>query len=182
MTLTGTGLPPGAIANAEIHSTPQQLGTAMVDATGTFQIDAVIPEDIEPGEHTFVVTVTAEGAEPSVIEQPVIVVAPDEQKAAVPKRRRREGHRTGASGRSEGGTVDRNAPNAPSAMTTALDTVLDIIGNPVVIASAAAIGLGLLLFVAIPAELLNATLSEQYGRFTQAPAASSSERPAGGQR
>ncbi len=165
VTLSGSGLPVGAFADAEIHSTPQQLGTAMVDATGTFKIEAVIPEDIEPGEHMFVITVTADGAEPSIIEHPVTVVAPEEQKAVAPRSDEPKIIQAGAGG--EGGTVDRNSPNAPSAMTTALDTVLDIIGNPVVIVSAAAIGLGLLLFVAIPAELLNATLSEQYGRFTK---------------
>ncbi len=167
VTLTGTGLPVGAIANAEIHSTPQQLGTAMVDASGAFQIDATIPDDIEPGAHTIVVSISAAGAEPSVIEQAVMVVVPAEQKGTIPKSDGGEKLYDGGSIDGEGGTVDRNAPNAPSSMTSALDTVLDIIGNPIVIASAAAIGLGLLLFVAVPAELLNATLSEQYGRFTK---------------
>jgi hypothetical protein len=166
VTLTGTGLPPGAIANAEIHSTPMQLGTAMVDATGSFEIEAVIPEDIEPGDHMFVITVTAEGAEPSVIEQPVTVVAPEDQKATIPKSDDPKVIEASADV-GQDGPVDRNAPNAPSAMTDALDTVFEIIGNPVVIVSAAAIGLGLLLFVAIPAELLNATLSEQYDRFAR---------------
>ncbi len=167
VTLTGTGLPAGAIANAEIHSTPQQLGTAMVDASGAFEINAIIPDDIEPGAHTIVVSITAAGAEPSTVEQPVVVVAPEDLKGTVPKSDGEEKLFDGPASDGSGAAEDRNAPNAPSSMTSALDTVLDIIGNPVVIASAAAIGLGLLLFVAIPAELLNATLSEQYDRFAK---------------
>ncbi len=166
LTLTGSGLPTGAVAAAEIHSTPQALGTAMVDDAGTFTIDTIVPEDIEPGDHTIVVTVTADGAEQSVVNQPVVILAPEDVKSSGPKTDEPKIVEDDAAG-SDAGTVDRNAPNAPSSMTSALDTVLDIIGNPVVIGSAAAIGLGLLLFVAVPAELLNATLSEQYGRITK---------------
>ena len=47
------------------------------------------PRTSSPGDHTFVVTVTADGAEPSIIEQPVTVVAPEEQKAHDPEVGRR---------------------------------------------------------------------------------------------
>jgi hypothetical protein len=62
---------------------------------------------------------------------------------------------------------DRNEPAAPSALTDSLDTVRDVLRNPIVIATAGAAGLALLLFVAIPAELLNSTLSEQYERLSR---------------
>ena len=157
----------GANAEAEIHSTPQFVGSAITDATGTFEIDAVIPEDIEPGQHNFVITVTAEGAEPSTIVQPVMIMeppAPPKATAESPL----EKDPDGAAG--EDGVPylgDRNEPATPSVMTTSLDTFFEIIGNPIFIVTAGGAGLALLLFVAIPAELLNATLSEHYDRLVK---------------
>jgi hypothetical protein len=164
--ITGTGLPVGAEANAEIHSTPEWVGSAVTDQSGAFVIDAVIPEDIEPGEHLFVVTVTAEGAEPSTIEQPVTIMAPPVPPKAAADTAIEKNQDAGAGGGAEY-LGDRNEPATPSVMTTSLDTILQILGNPVFIITAGVAGLALLLFVAIPAELLNATLSEHYDRITK---------------
>ena len=93
---------------------PSSSALRWSDATGSFEIAAVIPEDIEPGNHTFVVTVTADGAVPSVIEQPVTVVAPDELKATVPKSEGGEKlFDTPGADAGEGGTADRNSPGYP---------------------------------------------------------------------
>lgn len=163
--ITGSGLPMGATANAEIHSTPQWVGSAITDASGEFTIDAVIPEDIEPGLHTFVVTVTADGAEPSILEQPVMIEAVPVPPKALAEQIEKNGSGGGYDDWQSLG--DRNDPATPSVLTSSLDTIAQILGNPVFIATAGGVGLALLLFVAIPAELLNATLSEQYDRITK---------------
>lgn len=170
--LSGSGLPPGATVDAEIHSTPQHLGSTAVDADGAFQLTAVIPDTIEPGAHTIVVTVTDPDGQPSPAQQPVTITAP----APAPTTDDDGGADGGAGVAGPGdarddsipsSATDRSEPAAPSALTYSLDTIRDIIRNPLVVAAAGGAGLALLLFVAIPAELLNATLSEQYERLSR---------------
>ena len=60
--------------------------------------------------------------------------------------------------------ANRNDPSAPSSLTTALPTLQHLFSNPAVLATAAGSGAALLVFVALPAELLNSTLYEQYER------------------
>ncbi|HUG49921.1 MAG TPA: Ig-like domain-containing protein, partial [Terrimesophilobacter sp.] len=60
--------------------------------------------------------------------------------------------------------VDRDDSAAPSALTNALRTLQQVLSSPVVLVTAAGSGAALLLFVAFPAELLNATLATQYER------------------
>jgi hypothetical protein len=60
--------------------------------------------------------------------------------------------------------VNRDEFGAPSALTNALRTLQQVLSNPAVLVTAAGSGAALLLFVAFPAELLNATLAKQYER------------------
>ncbi len=163
VTFTGSG-PPGATVNGELHSTPIPLGTTVIGPDGKFTLTALIPMDVPPGAHHFVITVTEPGATPVVVEKPVTVQAAPITDAGkqTPTNPDHSGlldtaHRSDA-------VVNRNNPSAPSALTNSLPTLQTLIKNPIVIGAAAAAGLALLLFVAFPAELLNTTLSENYDR------------------
>ncbi|MBU1588945.1 MAG: hypothetical protein KKH51_13520 [Actinobacteria bacterium] len=158
VTLTGAGLPPAALVEAEIHSTPVHLGTTIARANGSFIMNVVIPPDTPAGEHEFWVTITPVGGGTSTVVQPAkitIVGGPgtgtDDGGGGVP----------GAMG------ADRNDPGAPSSFTHGITTVGHLIVNPVAVAIAGGIGLALLLLVAFPAELLNSTLESQYDRFSK---------------
>jgi hypothetical protein len=159
--VTGAALPPGANVDIEFHSDPVLLGTTVVEPDGTFGMVVTIPEDADEGEHHFVVVVTPADAPASVQQQAVTVLAPVVEPVEPPTEETTEVI-DGA-----GGSGDRGDPAAPSSLTTSLDTLADIFRNPILIAGAGLAGLALLLFVAFPAELLNATLSEQYSRFSR---------------
>jgi hypothetical protein len=154
--VTGASLPAGANVDVEFHSDPVLLGTTVVEPDGTFGMMVTIPEDADAGEHHFVVVVTPTDAPPSTQQQAVTVVAPPGEETP---------ELVGDD--SPNGGVDRTDPAAPSSLTTSLDTLADILGNPIVLGGAALAALALLLFVAFPAELLNSTISEQYSRFTR---------------
>ena len=158
--VSGEGLPAGAPVEIWLHSTPVLLGTTTVGADGTFSLHVVIPEDVEPGAHKFVAIVTPPGQAPSTVEQSVIV-NPLPETASVDE--------TTSTVDPEAGSVGnrRDEPGAPSAMTHALHSVRDAFRNPAVLGGAAVAGIALLIFIALPAELLNSTISEQYGRFAK---------------
>lgn len=160
--LWGTGLPSGAAVEAELHSTPIAVGSTLVDADGSFRLHVTIPLDIEPGAHHFVVLVTPAG-EPAAMASQAVTVVPAKKAVASPPAKP-DPAATGDDGSGGSTGTDRDNPGAPSSLTHAIDTFQQIITNPIVLGTAAAAGLGLLLFVAFPAELLNSTLSEQYGR------------------
>ncbi|HEY2557339.1 MAG TPA: hypothetical protein VGI08_09535 [Diaminobutyricibacter sp.] len=56
---------------------------------------------------------------------------------------------------------------APNILTNAIRTIQDILAHPQKVSASIAIGLVLILFATLPAHLLNATLSEQYERFSR---------------
>ena len=169
--LSGSGLPFGAFASAELHSTPVLLGTDVANGSGTFSIDSTIPMDIEPGQHQFVVTVSADGANPSTVSAPITVLAPsgapespaEEPVAEEPEREQGTSLDHASASSNEWVAADRDDPASPSALTESVATVGYLWANPVVLGVSAVIALVLLLFVTFPAELLNATISEQLG-------------------
>ncbi|MBM7832319.1 hypothetical protein JOE59_003024 [Agromyces cerinus] len=55
---------------------------------------------------------------------------------------------------------------APNMLTGALQRIQDVVSNPAAVASAFSIGLVLIILAAVPAHLLNATIAEQYERFS----------------
>lgn len=163
-TLTGSGLPAGATVEAELHSTPADLGETVVDAEGSFTLPVTIPLDAEPGEHEFVVTVTPLPGTgiPSTSRQTVTILDPPRNRAE-PSPEAIEAvlaELGGADG-------DRSDPAAPTSLTTVLEPAQNVLTNPVALGGAAVAGLVLLLLVGLPAELLNQSISENYERITR---------------
>jgi hypothetical protein len=144
LTIAGDG-PVDSRVSAELHSTPIPLGSTTVTADGTFSMLVKIPAGVDPGSHEIVVTITPPSEAPATAGAPVTIADPN---AAAPT----------------DDPTARNEPNAPALFTNSVKTVSDVLGSPVTIAAAAGAGLLLLMFVALPAELLNSTLEQHYER------------------
>ncbi len=165
-TISGSGLPAGSKVSAELHSTPVSLGQATVGSSGTFALSATVPENVEPGDHTVVVTVTGDGLAPSTKEQAVTVI-PVEESA---------GHSTDAGGTAADtplgeandghGGSDASA-TAPNILTNSMNPIVEVLSDPGRIPAAFAVGLVLIIFAIVPAHLLNSTVAEQYERLTR---------------
>lgn len=167
VTLTGSDLPAGATVTAELHSTPVDLGTSTVRDDGTFTLNTVIPNTVEPGDHHYVVTITPLEGEPQTSELPVTVVAappPTIPQPVVPTSPTDDGTASGTGAPAPAATENRDAPSSPNQLSHALPTLQDIISNPLVVGTAAVSSLALLFLVAFPAEILNSTLDENYER------------------
>ena len=160
VTLRSSGLPAGAAVTVELQSSPVVLGTTTVAADGSFVITAMIPRNVQPGEHHYVVTVIPIDGAPAALDHAVTVIP---ALASVPAS---TGHGTSVPPQADPKKVEanRNDLSAPSSLTTALPTLQHLFSNPAVLATAAGSGAALLVFVALPAELLNSTLYEQYER------------------
>jgi hypothetical protein len=167
-TITGSGLPAGSKISAELHSTPVSLGTATVASNGTFSLNATVPENVEPGDHTVVVTLTGEGLAPTTKEQPVKVTAESET----------AGHSAEGSGTAEaahgeagtdahGGAEGELSATAPNILTNSMNPIIEVLNDPGRIPAAFAAGLVLIIFAILPAHLLNSTIAEQYERFAR---------------
>jgi hypothetical protein len=178
VTLGGTGLPAGSVVQLAIHSTPISLGSVVVAKNSSFSKTVTIPENIAPGIHHFVATLTAPGIAPSVVET-AVTIAPSEQlktlslpatpdsittpapaNPAASGTTHKPAHKTAPAG-----ITPRDNPEAPSALSNALPTLAAVIGNPIVIPLAAGFALAILLLVAIPTEILNNTIASNFGRF-----------------
>ncbi|MFL0713238.1 MAG: hypothetical protein ACJLS2_12080 [Microcella pacifica] len=169
LSLSARGLPPGTSVTIQIFSTPRTLGTSVADASGLFALDVVVPEDLEPGEHTLVATATPPGGTPSQISTPVMV-DPALDAAGQPLEEsvddgaeENAGSGEGAGGAS--GSIARDDPAVPSELTEAIPTAAEIFRNPIVTVTAGGLALAILLLVAFPTELLNSTLSANTRRF-----------------
>jgi LPXTG-motif cell wall-anchored protein len=79
--LAATGFAAGETVRIDLHSTPIQLGTAVADATGAVHTTVTIPADVEPGDHTIVLTGETSGATASVA---ITVDAPQSAGEALP--------------------------------------------------------------------------------------------------
>lgn len=160
--LGGVGLPAGATISAELHSTPVPLGVATVGPDGSFLLPATIPGTMEVGEHEFVALMSAPGysaAErrvPTSI-QPVpaepIAEVDEEEPAPTPAPEVQP---------STGFTSTLATPNAFSEQLRTL-AQLDL-GNPVVLATIAATGGGILFFVVFPSLIAESAIHENYHR------------------
>lgn len=166
VTITSQDLPPGASVEVELHSTPALLGTTTVLEDGTFSLEGVIPLDVEPGAHHYVVTVVPVTGEAQTVELPVTVSAPPPA-AEVPNPSPSPRADAGASGSGSAGVPtaqERDLPAAPNSLSGALTSLHDVISNPLILGAAALSSLALLFLVAFPAELLNSTLDANYER------------------
>ncbi len=162
ITLVGSDLPNGAKVTAELHSTPIPLGTSIVKSDGTFRLNTVIPNTVAPGLHHYVVTVAATNGVSQTAEVPVTIVvaapaaAPASVSAPTIVLPPLENPRAALDHRDE--------PAAPNILTRALPTAGELLIDPRAIGAAVAGSLAFLFLVALPAELLNSTIEENYGR------------------
>lgn len=164
VTLTGGDLPAGSTVVGELHSDPIPLGTTVVKDDGTFTLNTHIPNTVEPGDHHYVVTVTPPDGEPQTSEIPVTVVAAPETVIQPPPAVTEQILPPIGSGSTDAASADRTQPAAPNTLSQSLPTLQDVVGNPIVLAAATGSSLALLFLVALPAELLNSTLDENYER------------------
>ncbi|CAN5127141.1 hypothetical protein BH09ACT5_BH09ACT5_02230 [soil metagenome] len=156
--LSSSGIPAGSEVIAELHSTPIELGTTIVKPDGTFSFTVKIPKNVEPGDHHIVVSVVPPGEEPSIVESPVEIQLDDE----APAPQAVVADDPPASPHDE---TTRNDQESPTALTGSVPTLFDIITNPVALGIAAGLALIIMLLVAIPAEVLNATIESNTDRF-----------------
>ena len=167
LSLTATGLPVGTVVVVEIRSTPQVLGSSVVGDTGIFALDVVVPDDLEPGEHTLVATATPPGGVDSVVSIPVTVTEPlqiiDEPSVEEPETVAEPDEGVNGEG-GAGGTGVRSQPAAPSAISDSIPTIERIFTAPLTIIVSGGLALAILLLVAFPAELLNSTLASNTRR------------------
>jgi hypothetical protein len=167
LTLSASGLPVGTEIVVEIRSTPQVLGTTVVDGTGTFTLDVVVPDDLAPGEHTLVAIATPPGDVESIVSIPVTVVEPDAVDPAAPgEEAEAQSDADGAAGLGAGAApdTDRSQAATPSAISDSIPTIDRIFRSPLLIVLSGGLALAILLLVAFPAELLNSTLASNTRR------------------
>eukprot|EP01031_Cornospumella_fuschlensis_P000444 gene444-559_t len=141
------------------------LGSTRVGADGTFSLSTRIPLQIEPGEHTIVVTVSSPGRDPSTSRTPVTI----EAVAALVDIASTTDSATGATPAEERwffGTSLRNEPGAPNSVSESIRPIWETLSSPVAIGSAVVAGLVFLVFAAFPAEVVAAAIKERY-RFSQ---------------
>jgi len=169
LNLSASGLPVGTEIVVEIRSTPQVLGTTVVDGTGAFALEVVVPDDLTPGEHTLVAIATPPGDVESVVAIPVTVVEPAEVVDPAPPGEETEAvsdtPEDGSGGAAGAGSAgDRSQAATPSAISDSIPTIDRIFRTPLVIVLSAGLALAILLLVAFPAELLNSTLASNSRR------------------
>ena len=164
-TISGANLPPDTTVDAEIQSTPMPLGSTIAGADGRFSLSTSVPLQIEPGEHTIVVTVSAPGRDPSTSRTPVTI----EAAAALVDIASTTDSAAGATSAEEWwffGASLRNEPGAPNGVSESIRPIWETLRSPVAIGSAVVAGLVFLVFAAFPAEVVAAAIKERY-RFNQ---------------
>ncbi|HEU0206261.1 MAG TPA: hypothetical protein VFQ74_06180 [Pseudolysinimonas sp.] len=162
-TVSGTGLPPGSTVSGELHSQAVSIGSAVVQPDGSFSLPVTVPADFPAGAHTIVMTLTPPGSAAVPSQQPLKVVpaaAASEPTAPTPS------DSPSPLGSAEGPGIDNHGPNS-NILTHGLNSIADVVVHPAKVPAALEIGLVLLIFAVLPGHLLNATLAEQYERFTK---------------
>ncbi|HXR44231.1 MAG TPA: hypothetical protein VN759_05445, partial [Pseudolysinimonas sp.] len=132
-------------------------------------LPVVVPADFEPGAHQLIMTLTLPGATaadaiPST--QPLTVVPGTASHGGAADQSGTTEEKNGDAANpheTKGGAVGAEE----NILTHGLQSIADVAAHPGKIPAAFAIGLVLLLFAVLPAHLLNATLAEQYERFTR---------------
>lgn len=148
-----SGLPEGAQVHVELHSDPLPLVDSVVDSTGSLTAPFTLPETAPPGGHEIVATLTAEGFEtsvasigvtvvPAIVETRVLADLPEAPQPVIePAAEEETSH-----------LADRLIPFS----------LREITGWS--IAATGGLAVIFVLLAALPAELLQSTLTENYGR------------------
>jgi len=163
-TVSGTDLPPGATVSGELHSKAVSIGSAVVQPDGTFSLPVTVPADFPAGAHTIVMTLTPPGSSAVDSQQPLKVVTTSDSTGSGDDPA--SGDLPTPLGSGEAPGVDHHGPNS-NILTHGLNSIADVVAHPAKIPAAIEIGLVLLIFAVLPGHLLNATLAEQYERFTK---------------
>jgi hypothetical protein len=160
--LWGSGLPAGSAVSAELHSDPIALGSSVVAENGEFRLLVTVPESLPPGAHQFVVTVTPADGSPSTSVRGSLFRA---RAAETPPR----SHAIAQSSTDVAAIAAENPTTGTSlvdptifgrSLTPAYE--LDIDGQTLLFAGL--LSALFLLLVALPVELLEGAVRENYGR------------------
>ena len=73
---TGGGFAPNSNVTVTLFSDPIVLGTTTANAQGNFTFEAVIPDDLEPGEHRLEASGVDADGNPLVVVQAITVASP----------------------------------------------------------------------------------------------------------
>lgn len=164
--LTIGAMPRGTEIEVWMHSTPQLLTTAT--ATGApLDLDLQVPMNIEPGDHRIEVIATTPLGVQYTFENPATVVGDD---GAGPTDGGTDGSEGGAkdgdgAGLGAGQRVDRSLPASPSALTSGIPTLAQILENPLSLAFAGGLAIAIMVLIALPTEILNSSLEANSARF-----------------
>ncbi len=164
-TVTGSALPPGSTVSGELHSKAISIGSTVVQPDGTFRLPVTVPGDFPAGAHTIVMTLTPPGSSAVTSQQPLKVVSASASRSGAGDTQQ-PSDAPSPLGSSGGPGIDDRGPNS-NILTHGLNTIADVVAHPAKIPAAIEIGLVLLIFAVLPGHLLNATLAEQYERFTR---------------
>jgi MFS family permease len=166
-TVTGNGLPPGSTVSGELHSKAISIGSAVVQPDGTFSLPVTVPADFPAGAHQLVMTLTPAGSAPVESAQPLTVLPAEADTASggSDDPTATDDNSSPIGGAEEPG-IDHHGPNS-NILTHGLNSIADVLAHPAKVPAAIEIGLVLLIFAVLPGHLLNATLAEQYERFTK---------------
>jgi hypothetical protein len=171
ITIVAEGVPVGALITTEIHSTPISLGSTTVGPSGSFSMPATVPA-VESGEHEIVVLASAPGYESSTTTTPVQVrdskQIPDEtdDEKVIGEPADEDGTSGGSGG---GGGGPGGGLEDPSTFGSTLSSPFDVQAHlfqltVAGVALSGSIGVGFLLLVGLPAELLESTIRNNYDR------------------
>ena len=159
--VTGDGAFAARPLRVDVHSDPLTLGTITASADGTYRLVATIPEGVEPGAHSIVVTSVPARGTPVSLSMPITVTeappAPPAPPVAAPETSDPVDAPTAVA------ATTRAKPGADSALTDSLITPAQLFSSPLVGVTAAALGLAFALLVLLSAEFLGGTLANHYG-------------------
>ena len=162
LVIESEGLPAGARIAVELHSTPIWLGAATAGEDGSLSLAVTLPEVVPPGAHELVATLTAPGYLPSVAKAAVEVDEPIELSGTIsadPLDPAPAPEPVSTEPQDTRGFNDNHAGIADS-----LPTIFDVQIAPWKFAASGGLAAAFVLLAALPAELLESTLSENYGR------------------